>query len=150
MEGLLMAPTTAQPVTYGRDPAWFRFSVAKYQKMIEVGILGKYDKVELLEGYVALKLTRNPQHDGTLQLIQHVLACLLPSGWDFRVLSSVEMSDSQPEPDFAVVRGASRTYTHRYPGAQDVALLVEVANSSLVRDTVDKARIYARAGIPCY
>ncbi|MBX9580845.1 MAG: hypothetical protein K2X87_11105 [Gemmataceae bacterium] len=50
-----------------RTPVTLRpFTVAEYDKMIEVGILGKYDPVELLEGYVVLKMSRNPPHDGSV------------------------------------------------------------------------------------
>jgi hypothetical protein len=41
--------TTAAPVTYGLDASMARFSVARYQRMIETGILTAEDKVELLE-----------------------------------------------------------------------------------------------------
>ena len=39
---------------------------------------------------------------------------------------------------------------HRQPGPADVALLVEVAESSLGMDRGEKLRAYARAGIPVY
>ncbi len=48
-------PPTESPVTYGRDPSTARFSVARYQRMIEAGIIKPEDKVELLENYVVLK-----------------------------------------------------------------------------------------------
>ena len=51
----------AMPVTYGLDASTFRFSVARYQRMIETGILTSEDKVELLENYVVLKIPRNPR-----------------------------------------------------------------------------------------
>jgi hypothetical protein len=59
-----MTPTTI-PVTYGDAASLARFSLARYQKMIETGILTSEDKVELLENYVVLKMPRNPPHDGT-------------------------------------------------------------------------------------
>jgi Uma2 family endonuclease len=142
--------TTATPVTYGHDASIARFSVARYQKMIEVGILTSEDKVELLENYVVLKMPRNPPHDGTIDLLKAALPAAIPSGWPLRVQQTVVLSDSQPEPDFAVVRGSPRSYLTRHPNAADVGLLVEVADSSLLRDQRDKARIYARGGIPCY
>ncbi len=145
-----MSPTTAQPVTYGLDASFPRFSVAKYQRMIETGILTDEDKVELLENYVVLKMPRNPPHDGTIQLINKRLLRLIPSGWDLRNQLTVVLSDSQPEPDFAVARGDERTYLARHPTATDVGLVIEVADSSLLRDQRDKTRIYARGGIPCY
>jgi Uma2 family endonuclease len=146
----ITTPTGAQTVTYGLDASIARFSVAKYQRMIESGALDKNDKVELLEGYVVLKMPRNPKHDSTIQRVQKRFLRFLPAGWDLRIQSAITLTDSQPEPDFAIVRGDETWYETRHPGPADVGLLVEVADSSLLRDTADKARIYARAGIPCY
>jgi Uma2 family endonuclease len=144
-----MTPT-AQPVTYGRDAAMATFSVARYQRMIEAGILTAEDKVELLENCVVLKMPRNPRHDSALQRILRPLLHALPAGWDLRIQSALTLADSQPEPDFAVVRGSAADYENAHPGAADVGLVIEVADSSLLRDQRDKTRIYARAGIPRY
>jgi len=38
----------------------------------------------------------------------------------------------------------------RHPGPQDIALLVEVSNTTLPRDRTVKARVYARAGVAVY
>jgi Uma2 family endonuclease len=142
--------TTATPATYGHDASIARFSVARYQKMIEVGILTPDDKVELLENYVVLKMPRNPPHDGTVDLVKAALFPSLPAGWLLRIQQTVVLSDSQPEPDFAIVRGNARSYLTRHPGVADIGLLIEVADSSLLRDQRDKARIFARARIVCY
>lgn len=144
------AALTARPVTYGLDAAIARFSVARYQRMIETGILTSEDKVELLENYVVLKMPRNPPHDGTIDLLKAELPRLVPPGWLLRVQQTLVLSDSQPEPDFAIVRGVPRTYLRRHPTAADAGVVIEVADSSLLRDQRDKTRIYARAGIPCY
>src|SRR6185312_6356043 len=107
-----MTPT-ATPVTYGLDASMARFSVARYQRMIEAGILTSEDKVELLENYVVLKMPRNLPHDGTIQVIDEILASKVPAGWRRRIQLTVVLPDSQPEPDFAIVRGNARTYlTH--------------------------------------
>ena len=146
-----MAPaTTTPPVTYGDAAALARFSVARYQRMIETGILTAADKVELLENYVVLKMPRNPPHDGTIQVVEEALRPAIPQGWRLRTQLTVVLADSQPEPDFALVRGNARTYLSRHPGSADVGVVIEVADSSLLRDQRDKTRIYARADIPCY
>jgi hypothetical protein len=137
-------------VTYGLDASIPRFSVARYQKMIETGLLTSEDKVELLENYMVLKMPRNPLHDSTIQRLLRPLLRALPATWDLRVQSAITLTDSQPEPDFAVVRGSSQDYSARHPLPADVGLLVEVADSSLLRDQRDKTRIYARGGIPFY
>jgi hypothetical protein len=145
-----MSTGTVQPATYGRDASFPRFSVARYQRMIESGILTSEDKVELLENWVVLKIPRNPPHDGTIQIVEETLGRLIPAGWRLRTPLTLVLSDSQPEPDFTIVRGTVRTYVSRHPTAADTGLVIEVADSSLLRDQRDKTRIYARAGIPIY
>lgn len=49
-----------------------------------------------------------------------------------------------------IVRGETRQYRDRHPGPEDVALIVEVADSTLERDRGVKRKVYARAGIPVY
>ena len=145
-----MTPTATTPVTYGLDASIPRWSVARYQRMIDAGILAPEDKVELLENYVVLKMPRNPLHDGTTHRISKRLGKRLPAGWDLRIQSAVVLADSQPEPDLAVVRVDPADYTTRHPTPADVGQLIEVADSSLLRDQRDKTRIYARAAIPVY
>lgn len=62
----------------------------------------------------------------------------------------ITTSDSEPEPDVVVVRGERRRYHDRHPGPEDVALVVEIADTTLQRDRTIKKRLYARAGIPRY
>ncbi len=145
-----MTTTTATPVTYGNDASMARFSVARYQRMIETGILTSEDKVELLENCVVLKMSKNPPHESTLQQMLRPLLRSLPPDWDLRIQAAVSLTDSQPEPDFTVVRGTAADYKHRHPGPGDIGIAIEVADTSLLRDQRDKTRIYARGGIPCY
>jgi hypothetical protein len=94
---------------YGSSASLAKFSVPRYQRMIESGILTSEDRVELLENYVVLKMPKNPPHDGTLDLVKAALASL-PAGWMLRVQQTIVLSDSQPEPDlpsFAVGREAT-------------------------------------------
>jgi hypothetical protein len=145
-----MTPTTVTPVTYGHDASLARFSVERYQRMIETGILTAEDRVELLENYVVLKMPRNPRHDSTLQRMTRRLLRALPDGWDLRIQAAVTLVDSQPEPGFALVRGSADDYETHHPGPADIGVVIEVADSSLLRDQRDKTRIYARGNVLCY
>jgi Uma2 family endonuclease len=140
----------ARPVTYGLDPSAYRFSVDQYHRMIQAGILGEDDPVELLEGYLVLKMSRNPAHDATIQFIQRRLYRVLPEKWDLRTQLAISLGESEPEPDFAVVRGEAQNYLTRHPGPADIGVVIEIANTSLQRDLDDKARVYAQAGIAAY
>jgi Uma2 family endonuclease len=145
-----MSTITASPVITGGYHSFRRFSVDEYHRMIDAGILNELDQVELLEGFVVVKMPRNPIHDATIELIEEALSRVLPQGWRVRVQSAVTFSDSEPEPDLVLVRGSPRSRIAHNPGAADVGLIIEVADSSLTRDRVDKGQVYARAGIPCY
>jgi Uma2 family endonuclease len=128
----------------------WRLSVDQYHAMIQAGILAEDDPVELLEGWLVTKMPKNPRHSLVTQLIQTALTRLLPSGWQVRGQEPVTTEDSEPEPDVVVARGDLRQYLDRHPGPQDVALVVEVADSSLQRDRMLKKRLYAAVGIPVY
>lgn len=138
------------PLTYGHDASIARFSVASYQRMVSSGALTPEDKVELLENFMVLKMLHNPPHDSTIQRMLRPLLRSLPAGWDLRVQSAITLSDSEPDPDFAIVRGSSADYEGRHPFAADVGVVIEVADTSLARDRHDKSRIYAHAAIPVY
>jgi Uma2 family endonuclease len=127
-----------------------RFSVAEYHRLTELGFLTEDDNLELLEGYLVHKMARNPPHDGTLHRALKRLRAVVPAGWDIRVQLVVTLVDSEPEPDIAIVREDPDGYTTRHPTIPDVGLLIEVADSTLQGDRLDKGRIYARAGIGCY
>ncbi len=92
-------------------------------------------------------MTHNPPHDGTIDLINAILRGHCLPGWLVRIKQSILLADSQPEPDFAIVRGGPPTYLTRHPGPAGVGLVTEVADASLLRDQRDKTRIYARGGI---
>ncbi len=128
----------------------FRFTVRQYRRMAEGGILTEDHRVELLEGWIIPKMTHKPPHDASVDLTQHAVSERLPEGWRVRVQSAINTSDSEPEPDVAVVRGGARRYARAHPRPRDIGMLLEVAESSLQQDRFQKGRLYARARIPVY
>jgi Uma2 family endonuclease len=145
----LASPSEEQPVVVSTDVMW-RFSVEHYHAMIRANILTEDDPVELLEGWLVTKMPKNPRHSVVTQLVRDALAQILSSGWYVNAQEPITTANSEPEPDVAVVRGNRRQYFACHPGPQDVALIVEVADSSLQRDRSLKKRLYAGAGIPVY
>jgi hypothetical protein len=127
-----------------------RFTVDEYHRMIQAKVLAEDDRVELLEGWIVAKMPHNPTHDATIDQTHEVLRPQLPAGWRIRIQSAVTTDDSEPEPDLVVVLGPASRYSARHPGPRDVALVVEVADSSLAYDREVKARLYARAQIATY
>jgi Uma2 family endonuclease len=130
-------------------PIW-RFTVAQYHEMARAGILTEDDPVELLNGWVVVKMTKNPPHSVTTGLVRVALERIVPQGWCVDPQEPITLSASEPEPDVTVIRGHRRDYLDRHPNAAEVGLVVEVADASLDRDQVFKKSLYAEAGIAVY
>ncbi len=131
------------------DLIW-RLSVEQYHDMIRADILTDEDPVELLEGWLVAKITKKPPHSVATGLTRDTLAARVPAGWSVDDQEPITLEDSESEPDVRVARGTRRQYLDRHPGPADVALVVEVADTSLERDRGWKKQIYARARIPVY
>jgi len=127
-----------------------RLRIEQYHAIIQAGILTDDDSVELLEGWLVFKMPKNPPHRVTTRLVRTALENFLPAGWYVDSQEPITLSNSEPEPDIVVVRGDTRQYLDRHPGAEDIALIIEVSDTTLQRDRTVKKRIYARAGISIY
>jgi Uma2 family endonuclease len=148
---------TAKPIPAAapRDPAVpdvpiYRLTVEQYHAMAEAGILTEDDPVELVEGWLVQKMTKNPPHIAATRLLHQALSSLIPKGWMVDTQNPIALTDSEPEPDLMVIRGAPLDYRDRLADPQDMALIVEVADTSLQQDRGTKKRLYAHAGIPVY
>ena len=117
--------------------------------MIRAGILQEGDPVELLEGWIRFKMPRNPHHDAVIDKTQRALLARFPD-WRARVQSAITTADSEPEPDVVLAPGPADRYRTHHPTPNEIALVIEVADSSLEFDRDEKGRVYARAGIPIY
>jgi Uma2 family endonuclease len=147
---MISVQTSTRPVTFETLPeAYYRVSVKSYQQMITAGIFGEEDAVELLEGRIVNKMPKDRQHVIVTNLIVHAFNQLLGQTHHVEAQEPITLSTSEPEPDILVLRGQILDYP-KHPQGQDVALVVEVANTSLQRDQTWKKQIYAEAGIPVY
>ncbi len=138
-----------EPTAIPSDTLW-RLSVAQYHTMLQVGILEEGDRLELLEGILVAKMTKNPPHRLSTGLLQDALLAIIPANYHLNLQEPITLADSEPEPDLTIVRGQRLDYRDRHPVAADVVLVIEVADSTLERDRTSKQRIYARAGIAIY
>lgn len=127
-----------------------RFTVDEYHELLRSGMLSHGDPYELLEGFIVRKPTRGTPHDAAIDALEGVLLGLVPADWFPRSQRAVTLSDSEPEPDLAVVRGPRTRYRDHHPAPAEVGMLVEVSDTSLRVDRVGKARVYARNGIAVY
>src|SRR5262245_9934203 len=127
-----------------------RFTVAEYHAMIDAGVFASDENFELLEGLIVRKMTKHPPHWIATGNLRDLLIALRISGFFVHSQEPVTTSDSEPEPDIALIRGARRDYKGRNPDPKQSPFVVEVSDSSLALDRKWKKRIYGRAGIPVF
>jgi Uma2 family endonuclease len=127
-----------------------RLSVAEYQRLIALDFFGPDERIELLEGLLVERPRPTPPHAATICALNDLFQAILPEEWGVRCRLSLELADSQPEPDMTVVLGGGRKYMVRHPTPADTALVVEVSDDVLQRERRERARMYARSGVPVY
>ena len=128
----------------------YRLSVDQYEAMVRADIVSD-DRLELIEGLLVRKMTKKPDHSASSEGTWRAIHATLPEGWHVRIEKPVRIParDSMPEPDVSVARGSFHDYVTIDPGPDDVALVVEVARSSVAADRA-LARTYGGGGIPVY
>jgi Uma2 family endonuclease len=130
------------------DPAQRRFTVDEYHKMLDAGIFGEDERVELLEGVVFVVTRQGPAHAFVIQRFTAALFHQLGGRFAIRPqLPLTLLPDSEPIPDLAVIEVGAATREHHPSTA---LLVIEVSDTTLRKDRVLKAAIYAGAGLPEY
>jgi len=125
-----------------------RFSAEAYHRMGEAGVFGE-QRVELLYGQIVDMSPIKSNHAGTVKRLIRLFSELLPSSVILSVQDPIQLDDySEPEPDLSLLRYRSDFYGNEHPGAEDIHVLIEVADSSLEKDRDIKLPLYASHGIP--
>jgi Uma2 family endonuclease len=126
-----------------------RWTRIEYERLIDEGAFGEENRIELLGGALVVREPQGSPHAMGIRMAEEALRLVFAGGWDVRVQLPVALDeDSEPEPDVSVVPGSFRDYRHGHPPR--AVLIVEVAESSLALDRIDKGSLYARAGLTDY
>jgi Uma2 family endonuclease len=126
-----------------------RWTRAEYDRLIELGVFHEDEPIELLDGELVVREPKGSPHETAVGLVADALRHAFGPGWLIRVGAPLALdAASEPEPDLSVVSGTWRDYRDSHP--TQPALVIEVAESSLVFDRTRKARLYARTGITEY
>lgn len=147
-----VALETAMPVLIAAPAqrAHHRFSLEDYEQMIEFGILGKYDRVELIRGEIVEKMTIGEPHAACVMRLNHFFNRLVRNQSIIGIQSPVVVAESRPEPDVTLLALRDDFYSEAAPRAADILLLIEVADSTLGYDRTVKLPLYAEAGVGEY
>lgn len=139
-------PRPEHPMVDGRPLR--RFTRAEYERLVELGIIGENEKVELVFGMLVAMSPIDPAHVESTQRIFRALdrqikdrASVYSQG------PFAATDDSEPEPDCYVVPNRSDRWTTHSTRA---LLIVEIARSSLAYDRRTKAFLYGISDVDEY
>jgi len=125
-----------------------RWTREEYEQLIERGIFVGKPRVELIEGQIVEMSPQNTPHSRAISRLNRLLSRLLGEHHYVRVQCPLNSGlDSQPEPDFALVRLELVDEGDQQPGTAD--LVIEVSHTT-VRYDRKKARLYAASQVPEY
>ena len=129
------------PTPEGGAEVW-PLSVAAYHVLSETGLIP--ERTELLHGLVYHKMSKSPFHSFLVQVLQEMLRDALPPGCLLRTEQPITCTDSEPEPDFAIVRGKIADFRRSHPKTAELVIEVCVTSAEFDRS---KLRAYASAGV---
>jgi len=128
-----------------------KWTLEQYHQMIAAGILDD-QKVELLNGEIIEMSPEGEPHAFYSRTTAKYIEQLL--GDRVEVLQGkpiiIPATQSEPEPDIAVVQPLGREYLQHHPYPENIFWIIEFSNTSLKKDLDPKATAYAVAGIAEY
>ncbi|MGH2810026.1 MAG: Uma2 family endonuclease [Actinomycetota bacterium] len=124
------------------------FSVEEFERMGTAGVFGPESRLELIEGEVVELGPIGLAHAGCVRKLNRLLSQSLGDRALVDVQNPLVLSDAtQVQPDIAVLAPRADAYSTAHPGPADVALLVEVSDTTLAYDRSVKVLLYATAGV---
>jgi Uma2 family endonuclease len=127
----------------------YHMTPRQFRKAIDAGVFGE-NHVELLGG-VPFIMAENPPHILVcLRLLRALFPLALSPQWVINREHSLALGQWRPLADVIVLRGPDTRYGTRLARGGDVALLVEVSDTTYAKDSGPKLRKYATHRIPVY
>ncbi|MGB9181848.1 MAG: Uma2 family endonuclease [Pyrinomonadaceae bacterium] len=127
------------------------FTVEEYERMAEVGILGRDERLELIDGVIIKMSPKGDPHCAATDRAARYFIRHMDDKVIVRNQNPIRLDDSsEPEPDIVLATPQEKEYSDRRPTLQEILLILEVADTTLYSDRRTKALIYARAGIQQY
>ena len=127
----------------------WHFNVEQYYRLAEVGVLKPDDRVELIEGEIVKMSPIGSPHAACVTRGNRLFQNTFTQRAVIWVQNPVRLSDfSEPVPDVALLKPRDDFYAEHLPTGEDVLLIIEVSDSTILSDRNVKMPLYARAGIP--
>jgi Uma2 family endonuclease len=127
-----------------------KWSLDDYHQMIESGLLDNRS-LELINGEIIQMSPEGVYHSFCCRGTAKYLRLILGDRAEISEAHPITLvNDLDSEPDIAILRTPDTLYQTRHPFPNDIFWLIEIANSTLVKDLGVKRELYAQAGISEY
>ncbi|MCM0588952.1 MAG: Uma2 family endonuclease [Gloeotrichia echinulata DVL01] len=128
-----------------------RFTIDEYHRLIELGFLTEGDRIELIRGELIQMVAKGTPHTVCGAILCQQLDRLLADRATVRAQDPITLpNNSEPEPDVVIAQGNHLDYLAHHPYPEDILLVVEISDSTLIYDQTKKLSLYAEAGILNY
>jgi len=128
----------------------YRLRVEDYEKMVDYGIFGEDEKIELWEGVLVTMSQKGIKHRNSTYLASTLFQEKFGRNIITQSQDPIRLEDfSEPEPDIVLAEAPLSKYATRHPTPKDIYLVMEIADTSVEKDR-RKAVSYARNGIRQY
>ncbi len=135
----------------GQNVKLRRITVEEYDAMIESGVFDENDQVELLNGAIVEKMPKGPKHSAATYRTAKIFFSVFAETAITRIQDPILLDDfSEPEPDIVLAELKADEYETSHPRPEEIYLILEVSDSTLIYDRNTKGDAYARAGICQY
>jgi Uma2 family endonuclease len=143
------APVLVAAVPMGPRKRW---TIAEFDDLVRKGFLREGSRTFLWDGEIIEPMPENPPHvNAAMNLVRIFIGKVPEESWTVNQGNPIELREEyKPQPDLAVLKGPRARYRKAAPVASDVALLVEVADSSYPNNAGVFMRAYAAARISQY
>lgn len=140
----VFAPAARRAQTGARVHEW---TYEEYVRLDELGFFPER-RFELIEGRIIEMAAVGPRHFVATGLVDAALRRNCPQGHFVSSAPVLKLGRSGPLPDIAIIPGRIQDYAGGVP--TNAALVVEVSDSTLGPDRLDKGSLYARSAIADY
>lgn len=126
-----------------------KWSVTDYHHIRDLGILDQR-RCELINGEIWDMSPEGESHRFVNHRGVKYLRQVMAGKAEIFEAHPITLTESEPEPDIAIVHLPDTRYLKHHPYPEDIYWLIEVADATLSYDLNVKRQLYAKAGIPEY
>jgi len=144
-------PREAKAPPFDAPDTEYHWTVAAFYRAINAGVFEQPERLELIQGRIIENMSQGPRHSTLASIVADMLRDALRRQFAVREEKPIRIDfDGEPIPNILLLKGRQTDYEDQQPVPEDVALLVEVSDTTVLYDLGGKALLYAQAGIRDY